>query len=147
MTTKLELLGRTLEEGFPFDEDIPTALASPDRLARLRQAVEAVGGPDLVVEMVGDHGFRTERLGVDGFVEGWQDWVHPFESFRIVLDGVSEAGDHVLVLVTQIVRPRGTAVEITQDAAAVWSFEGERLKRVGFYLDRDEARSAAGLTD
>lgn len=71
MTTKLELLGRTLEQGFPIDEDIPTALANPERLERFRRGIEAVVSQDLVVEMVGNEGFRAERRGIDGFVEAW----------------------------------------------------------------------------
>lgn len=147
MTTKLQLLEHTLEQGFPIDEDIPTALADRERLERLRLAIDAVAGEDLVIEMVGDKRFRTERRGVDGFVEAWRDWVSPFEALRVTIDDVIDSGNHLVVLVTQHARARGTGIEIADDAAAVWTFEGDRLTRVGFYLDRDDAKRAAGVSE
>lgn len=146
MPTKLELLERTLEQGFPIDEDIPTALANQERLDRLRRAIEEVAGDDLVVAMVGNEGFRTERRGVEGFVEAWRDWVSPFERLRIVINDVIDSGNHLVVLVTQHATARDTEIEIAADAAAVWTFEGDRLTQVGFYLDRDDAERAAGLS-
>lgn len=146
MPTKLELLERTLEQGFPIDEDIPTALSDQERVERLRQTVKAVAVEDLVVEMVGNQGFRTERRGVDGFVEAWRDWVSPFETFRVAIEDVIDSGNHLVVLVTQHAKAHDTDIEIASDSAAVWTFEGDRLARVGFYLDRDDARRAAEIS-
>jgi len=145
VTTKLELLERTLEQGFPIDEDIPSALSSDERLGRLRRAIETVAGDDLVVEMVGNEGFRAERRGADGFVEAWRDWVSPFKTFRVAIDDVIDSGNHLVVLVSQRGKAHDSDVELASDAAAVWTFDGDRLRRVGFYLDRDEAKRAAGV--
>jgi hypothetical protein len=143
--TKLELLEHTLERGFPLDEDIPTALADPERVERLREALSEVAIEDLAVVMVGAENFRIERRGVDGFLEAWRDWMEPFESFRVDLDDVVDSGPHLVTLVRQIGRPRGSATEMENPGAAVWTFEGERLVRVEFHLKREMALEAAGL--
>jgi ketosteroid isomerase-like protein len=146
MPSNLQRLGATLEQGFPIGEDIPTALADPERVERLRRLIGEIAADDLVVEMVGDASFRRTRHGTDGFVEAWRDWVDPFESFRTELDEFLEAGPHVVVLVRLVARPRGGGTEITSEAAALWCFEGDRLVRVEFHLDRATALRAAGLT-
>jgi ketosteroid isomerase-like protein len=143
--TKLELLERTLERGFPLGEDIPPVLADPERIERLRGAVDEIAAEDLVVEMVGDEGFRLERPGVEGFLESWRDWIQPFETFRVELEDVIESGPHLVVLVRQTGRPRGGGTEIENEGAAVWTFRGQRLRRVEFHLDRGMALRAAGL--
>jgi ketosteroid isomerase-like protein len=143
--SKLEILGRTIERGFPLGEDIPTVLEDEGRMAKLRAAIAEIATEDFVVEMVGDESFRRERRGVEGFVESWRDWAETFETFRIEIDDIVESGDHVVVFVWQIGRPRGADAEIVNDGAAVWTFKGERLARVGFYLNREAAREAAGV--
>jgi ketosteroid isomerase-like protein len=143
--TKLELLERTLERGFPLGEDIPPVLADSERIERLRDAIEEVAAKDLVVEMVGDESFRRERPGVEGFLDSWRDWVEPFETFQVEVEDVVESGPHLVILVRQRGRPRGGDTEIESEGAAVWTFRGERLRRVEFHLDRSSAMRAAGL--
>lgn len=113
-----------------------------DRLAPL----ESVSWPDFDVVMVGANpSVRLESQGIDGLIDAWRDWLSPFESYRIEIEGLEEAGDRALVLVRQTARPRGTEAEIENPSAAVvWTREG-KLTRVEFHMSRDEARRAAGL--
>jgi len=145
MPSNLQRLGETLEQGFPLGEDIATAFADADRVERLRRAIGEIAADDLIVEMVGDASFRRTRHGIDGFIEAWRDWVDPFESFTAEVEDFLEAEPHVVVLVRLVARPRGGGTEIANEAAAVWTFEGDRLARVEFHLDRATALSAAGL--
>jgi ketosteroid isomerase-like protein len=145
MPTKLELLEQTIEHGFPIGEDVPTALADPDRVERLKRVADEVCTEDVVVEMVGDENFRQERRGVDGFLDAWLDWIQPFETFRVEIEDMTDTGPCLLILVRQIGRPRGADTEIENEGAAVWMFEGDRVARVEFHLDREVAMRAAGL--
>lgn len=145
MPAKLELLEATLEQGFPLGEDVPTALADPKRERRLREVLGEVTTESFVIEMVGDQDFRVERKGIDGFLEAWHDWAEAFERFRVEVDDVVESGPHLVTLVRQIGLPRGGTSEIEEESAAVWTFEGDKLTRVEFHLDRSGALRAAGL--
>jgi ketosteroid isomerase-like protein len=145
MASKIELVAQTLEQGFPLGEDVPTVLADAERIERLKAAMAEIVDEDLAVEMVGDEEFRRTWHGVEGFVEGWRDWVAPFERFRVELDELTESGPHVLFLVRLIGRPRGVDTEIENEGAAVWTFEGEKLARVEFHLRRDAALRSAAL--
>jgi hypothetical protein len=144
--TKLELLEQTLQRGFPLGEDLPTVLAEPDRIERLREALSEIASEDLVVEMVGDEDFRIERRGIEGFLEAWRDWIEPFERFQVEVDDVVESGPHLVTLARQIGQPRGGGgAEIVNEGASVWTFQGDHLVRIEFHLDRDEAMRSAGL--
>jgi ketosteroid isomerase-like protein len=145
MPSKLELLTPALEQGLPVGEDIPSLLDDPERIEHLRQTLRGIAGDDLVVEMVGDRQFRRARHGVEGFIDGWRDWAETFESFRVEIDDVLESGPHLVTLVRQIGRPRGTAAEMQNEGAGVWTFDGERLVRVEFHLDREMALRSAGI--
>jgi ketosteroid isomerase-like protein len=145
MPTKLELLAPALEQGIPVGQDIPSLLEDHERIERLRRTLSGLAGDDLVIEMVGDQQFRQEFHGIDGFIEGWRDWAETFESFRVEIDDVLESGPHLVTLVRQIGRPRGSAAEMQNEGAAIWTFDGERLVRVEFHLDREMAMRSAGL--
>jgi ketosteroid isomerase-like protein len=82
---------------------------------------------------------------LDGFVSAWRDWTSAFESFRIEVDEVFEAGDNVVSMVRQIGAPRGTDAEMETPGAAVWMIRDGRLRRVEFHLDREAALRAAGV--
>jgi hypothetical protein len=54
----------------------------------------------------------TERIGLDGFREGWLDVFEAWESVRTDFDQVSPVGDKVLVLARQYGRMAGTLREV-----------------------------------
>jgi ketosteroid isomerase-like protein len=77
--------------------------------------------------------------GPQGFREGWADWLEAWESHRIYLDDIFEKGDSVV----QFVRLRGVTkrdgVEMEQEAAGVFRFEGDQVVEIEFNLDREDA--------
>jgi ketosteroid isomerase-like protein len=84
--------------------------------------------------------------GFQGFVEGWLDWLEPWESYVIDVDGFIDAGDEVVSLVRIKARIGPGAVPVEHCPAAVWSFRAGKVASVRFYLERDEALKAAGLS-
>ena len=113
---------------------------------RLTSAIEQVAAPDLQSAMIGpDPSFRAEYRGVNGLVEGWTDWLSPYERFRMEVENLIESGDVVVTFVRQFGTPTGGGPEVEAESAAVWWLRDNRLVRVEFHLDRKAAMRAAGL--
>jgi ketosteroid isomerase-like protein len=112
-----------------------------------REALTQIAGDDLVTTMISQGAMLTAEFhGVDGFFEAWEDWLAPFERYHLELAGLHEAaGDRLLVETRQRVTPRGTDVEMENEAAGLLTFAEGRLVRVEFHLDPAAARRAAGL--
>ena len=95
-------------------------------------------GPDYLPETQPGHDF-------DGFRDAWLDWTSPFETFRIDVDEVIEAGDTVVSLAHQTGRTKTGGVEVETAAAAVMMIRDGRISRIEFHLDQAAALRAAGL--
>jgi ketosteroid isomerase-like protein len=128
--------------------DVVAAIDDDQRDARVRQTLMELAEPDFEVVMVGPAyaGATIEASGADGFREVWTDWTSPFESYRIDLERMIDAGDRVVSLVTMCGKTRTGGVEVEAPGAAVWTLADGRLRRVEFHLDREAALRAAGLT-
>ncbi len=92
-----------------------------------------------------DPAFRQDHRGPSGFVEGWGDWLSPFDTFRMEVDETIDRGDQIVTLVRQFGTPAGGSIEVESVGAAIWFFEGGKLTRVEFHLDRETGLRAAGL--
>jgi hypothetical protein len=144
-------MGSTLETLAPMLAAFPTADAplTPDHAAAagpLAMAVERVAAPDLVSVMIGpDQSFRAEYRGVAGLIEGWREWLSPYESFRMEVEDLIESDDVLVTCVRQFGTPVGGGPELEAAAAAVWWVRDGRLVRVEFNLNREAALRSAGL--
>jgi ketosteroid isomerase-like protein len=127
-------------------DDVVTAL-SDEGNQTVRRLFMELAEPDFEVVMLGPEysSARLDFVGLDGFVAAWRDWTRAFESFRIEVDEMVDAGDNVVSLVRQIGIPRGAHAEMETPGAAVWMIRDGRLRRVEFHLDRDAALRAAGI--
>src|SRR5204862_7862 len=144
--------------------------------ARVRRTLMALAEPGFEVAMIGPAylGRTVETSGAEGFREVWLDWTSAFESYRIDLERMIDAGERVVSLVTMCAKTRTGAVEIEElrvrgkhlvalarheatpkgteatvegTAAAVMTLRDGRLARIEFNLDRDAALRAAGLEE
>jgi ketosteroid isomerase-like protein len=86
-------------------------------------------------------------VGLQGLRDGWLDWLGPWESYRVEVEDVIDAGDHAVVLVRDYGRRAGMAAEVGVIGGAVWTVRDGKVARVAFYLNRDEALKAAGLPE
>ena len=82
---------------------------------------------------------ENELQGPEGFRQGWADWLEPWESYRMYYDDVIDNGDRVVALVRLSGVTRRDGVEMEQEAAAVFRFEGDTVIEIEFNLDRDDA--------
>jgi len=127
------------------DDDVVAALED-DADQRISRLFMELAEPEFEVSMVGP-GYNPATLdhtGLDGFVAAWRDWTSAFESYRIEVEEMIDAGDKVVSLVAMTSTVRGGG-EISSPGAAVWTIVDGRVRRVEFHLDRDAALKAAGL--
>jgi ketosteroid isomerase-like protein len=111
-----------------------------------REAIAKFAEPDFEVVMAGpDPAFRQTATGVEGFAESWSDWLAAFESFRIEVEELIDAGEQVVALAQLSGRTRTGSVEMEQPAAAVFTCRQGKVTRMEFHLDRELAFRTAGL--
>ena len=85
--------------------------------------------------------------GVDGFIEGWSDWLTPFDRYELELRDFIDAGDEIVVLAHVRARTHRDGVLVEHDPAAVMTVRDERVVRARFFLEHDAALAAAGVAD
>ena len=91
---------------------------------------------------------RDRRLiGIEGLIEGWRDWLEPWASYVMESEDVIDAVEHVVSLIRVRAKTTHDGVEIEHSPAAVWTIEDGMVAAVTFYLDRDQALRAAGLSE
>jgi ketosteroid isomerase-like protein len=100
--------------------------------------------PDYVTVMASE-ATTFEYAGPEGFREAWNDWLTPYESFRVEVDEVIRVEDRIVFTVRQIATTRHSSVEVETPSAAVWWIEDGRVRQAAFYLDRSAGLKAAGL--
>ena len=59
---------------------------------------------------------------------------------------LTEAGDHVLAMVRWTVRGQSSDVEVTFDLFEDYEFREGKVSRMRFFLEREKALEAAGLS-
>jgi ketosteroid isomerase-like protein len=129
--------------------DMMVSVNDPGRTAEIGAAITEIAEPDFESAMVGPAYMSTNRQltgrGPDGLRELWNEWMTPFDSFRLEPQEIVEAGDKVLIIARQTGVTKTGGVEIESEAAAVFTIRNGRIARVEFHLDVREARDAAGL--
>jgi ketosteroid isomerase-like protein len=76
-----------------------------------------------------------------------EDLIEQFESVRVDVEEVLDAGDRVVVMSTQRAVPKGGQQEIEVHMAEVWSVRDGLLAERHSYSTRDEALEAGGLRE
>src|SRR5687768_10146153 len=108
-------------------EDPVARMNDPALLEEAVEALRRVVSSDFVFALyvpseVG--GASAEFVGVDGFVEGWHDWLGAFDSFRVEIEAETEHGDEFVATARTAAIPKGTTGTIEGVAEAVFSFDG-----------------------
>ena len=98
---------------------------------------------DIEVEFVAAAGASASYRGIGGLIEGWRDWLEPWTSYEVVPEEQIEVGEQVVVLATLSGQTKHDRVTIEQPAAVVVSVEGDKISRLEFHLDREQALESA----
>jgi ketosteroid isomerase-like protein len=112
------------------------------------RALPDVFEPDFTVRFIAGRGMELpEYRGIDGLAEAWRDWLAPWASYRLEAEEFIDAGEEVVVFVRAQGRTARDSVLVEHTAAAIWSIREGRVAAICFYLERDEALEAAGLSE
>jgi ketosteroid isomerase-like protein len=131
-----------ISEGGPFSPG--TSLQAEEMISSVSDLLRHNAHPGYVTLMISE-AVTQDYAGPEGFKEAWEDWVSPYESFRVELDEVIRLEDKLVFTVRQIVTTRQSSVEVETPSAAVWWFEDGQIRQAAFYLDRRAGLKAAGM--
>jgi ketosteroid isomerase-like protein len=86
--------------------------------------------------------------GRDGLREFLRAWTENFDDWSVGYEQLIDAPrNRVLALAFQTATGKGSGVPVDIRYGQVFEFEDGRVVRTTFYLDRAEARAAAGLSE
>jgi ketosteroid isomerase-like protein len=140
----LELVRRLQPSG----EDLVQFFAQ-DAEGLINEEDAAFFSDDFEVRFIYERGMTGEldAQGADGLTQAWRDWLTPFHSYRLDVEKIFDAGNDVLTFVQVEAQTERDAVVMKHSPAAVWRFDDEgKVIALHFYLDRDEALEAVGLS-
>jgi hypothetical protein len=83
--------------------------------------------------------------GPQGLIDGWREWLEPWETYTFILEETIPAGDKVVTMARMCGTTRHGGVEVDQQGAAVWTFSDGRVTAIRFYLEREAALREAGI--
>lgn len=85
-------------------------------------------------------------IGPDGYLAGWLEWLQPYESFRARLLDLSDVDDgRVLLEIDATATLRGSRIEVSVEAAALYGFKAGQITCADHYLSLAQARREAGV--
>jgi|SRR5829696_1388507 len=95
---------------------------------------------------VGPLGGKIWR-GRGGILVFLQDWLEPWEEFRLEPSEFIDVGDQVVLLADQFGRRKDSAFEVKMAVAHVYTLRGGSIVRMATYIDQTSALEAAGLRE
>ena len=92
--------------------------------------------------------FEPVYHGHEGVRTFWRTWFAAWETVDFEYEEFIDAGDQVLSIVSQRVRGRTSGVELEWTSyGQLWTIRDDKVVRVQFFPNRDEALEAAGLSE
>jgi ketosteroid isomerase-like protein len=85
--------------------------------------------------------------GLEGFAQGWREWLQAWTSYRIDVEDFVDVGDRVVVLVRAEARTARGDVLMHHTPGAIYTIKDGKVASIHFYFDRSEALEAAGLSE
>jgi ketosteroid isomerase-like protein len=108
-------------------------------LAYMDPAIEWVGPPEWLE--------ASPYTGHDGIRKIASIWEETFDEYRLDVERAFDAGDHVVALVVQHGRIKGTGDQIQQRIGFDWEVRGGKGVHVRVYFSWEEALEVVGLPE
>ena len=137
-----ELLGG-LPEGMPLEE----VLESPDTQRAVAELMDMFD-PEVEWDLTHFVGWPEDQLyrGHAGMVAFWRAYLSAWERMEWEIEDMIGAGDHVVVLLRQHARGRGSGAGIDRPPyAQLWTLRDGKVVRFAAYSDRTVALLTAGV--
>jgi ketosteroid isomerase-like protein len=87
------------------------------------------------------------RRGPGGLAEIWREWLTPWDSYRLDVEQFIDAGDAIVVLAHVVSRTKHDGVLMEHSPTAIWKIREGKIAAIHFYLEREEALKAVGLSE
>jgi ketosteroid isomerase-like protein len=94
---------------------------------------------------IGD--FDPVYYGHEGIRDFWRSWLEAWETISFDYEEFIDAGDTVIVMLSQHTRGRASGIELELSYAQAWTVQGGKITRMEFFPTRNDALGAAGLSE
>jgi ketosteroid isomerase-like protein len=140
--TNLELV-RAFFAGAP--DDMVAAIGDPQWVETARKGLGPLLTSDFEFVTVSQSvGMPGARKGVAGFITAYRAYAEMWESYSLKPERFVEVGDKVVVEARISGTTRRGGVRLQQGVAAVYTFEGGKIRRIEEFSDVASAYAAAG---
>jgi ketosteroid isomerase-like protein len=129
------------------EENVEIVRRSLEDFAVTEELVPMVA-KDLVWDMSAFRGWPDEPRchGWDEFYEFFAAWREPYDDWSLTVDDLLDAGGaHVVALVTQRGKPRGSDSDVELDFGAIYTVRDGLIREVQIYSEQAHALQAVGL--
>ena len=126
--------------------DLAAVLRDDTAFESFVEAVQPLFDPGfeaVVVSSLQSH----RHAGLRGLRAAWLDWLEAWESYRVEVEELLDAGDDVVVFVRDYARRADMKTEVAQLGASIWTMREGKIARATFYPNRLEALEAVGLRE
>jgi ketosteroid isomerase-like protein len=114
-------------------------------------SVEAIGPffhPDCTFVARGLPAGDATYVGMDGLRAIWLDWLAPWATYRAEVEEAVDLGERVLLLYHSFGCLKGSAAEVRDELASVWTIRDGKIPNVEFHAtSHAEALEAVGLAE
>jgi ketosteroid isomerase-like protein len=135
-------LARLISEEGPFSPG--SEIEGEQMIGTITELLRHNAHPDYLTVMASES-VTQEYPGPEEFEGAWNDWMSPYEGFRVEFEEVFQLEDKVVFLVRQIGTTRHSGVVVETPSASVWWLEDAQIRQAAFYLDRRAGLRAAGI--
>ncbi|HZO58330.1 MAG TPA: nuclear transport factor 2 family protein [Solirubrobacterales bacterium] len=103
--------------------------------------------PDLVWD-VSNLGWPDQQIyrGPEGAMQFNAEWAAAWDDWEMVPEDYIDAGEHVVVILTQRGRSKATGIPVEMRFAQVWTLRDGQGTRMQLYASIEEALEAVGLS-
>ena len=136
----------------------PPSVTESDNAAVVRRAWEAwmardnetalsLYDPDVELDFTAGSqamGIYGTYRGLNGIRDFFRDWLATWEDYDSEIEGLVDAGDHVVAFMHEWGRGRQSGVPLEFRQAHVWTVRDGKLLRLRVYTSREEALRAVG---
>ena len=139
---------------YPGAIDLVAAFGDPELLEGLRglahadfEAIFEARNIPMGPASIGETGQPTLH-GLDALVRAWREWLSAWETWFVTpTEFVDVDEERVLVLMEVRARSKTHRVEMPVEGANLLTIRDGKLARLEMFLDQNEAREAAGLSE
>ena len=125
-------------------DDLVAAIEDPEWVENARRGLKPLLAADF--EFVSNRdsvGLPGRREGVEAFLAAYRSYAEMWQSYSLKPARFVEVGDKVVVEAKIAGTTRTGGVQLQQDVAAVYTFEGGKIRRIEEFSDPADAHAAA----